>query len=1017
MSRLLGLTQEEHEPPVTELSRSEYLAFISYSSVDREHALWLHRELEKYRVPKHLALLAVDSKAVSRGLRPIFFDRLELPASGNLPRSIQLALRDSKFLIVLCSPHACRSRWVNEEILTFKRMGRTDRILPLIVAGVPDARSRGASGEQECFPPALTGSLDAEGNLCETPRIEPLAADLRPEGDKRENAKLKLIAGLLEVSLDALVQREVKAARARARLAQMIANRVQRSQSLFLSNLSRRQSELGRSDLGMKLALEALPKSVAQPDRPLVHSAEDALYYAVVQHQFDRELFGSRGDLQRVLLSARGDRAVTLNDGERLTLWDLNTGEVVRSFEDVDDYVGDVAFSPRGDLIAVAVKHAAATFSYSGQPIGPPVHVMDALSGEIRTTFAMPDHKHCFVRFAPDARTLLCSSGEQTLFVHLSETCSTVFSSRSGARAVQADFDPRGGTAAIVTEEGNGLVVRFAPAASAKEILLGAAKLVTLQFNPAGNLLLGLSRRGELLLFDPASGVLRGWDGRRGKERIVAASFGADAEHIVAVTSAGTIELIVADRLDASESEVIGQGGPTKQAYFGPKGCTLLMVSEDAGAAWWDLDDRRTRQVPLPPEESVVDAAFTSDGARILIATNNGHAHLWSPHRGTRPYELVFEVQHVAAAALSSDGNRVAAGDDGGAVEMWDGTLAARVWRNEGAHQGAVTCLAFHPQSRSVVSVSGDGTGRVWHCETGERIAELIGHSEAVDFVSYAKDGEMILTAGRDGTARLWESDSGRCLKTFRVPDRFLDPIHAFNLNHHGALSEDGRHLVTVTSGDYMMVFQPGLIWNVDDAQFMHPLWHEGAIYHIALVGGDRWVLTTSYDHTARLWDLQTGRLLRTFSGHQAPVLTGVMYADGKLLATVSQDSTGRIWDVESGKQIAVLAHDGSAISLAISSDERLLATSGADGCVRIWESRTGNLLCLLQAGASRVVQGWFGSADRRFVSRAKDGRLRVWQLPPRGQALIDYARQRVEHEGGAELTREQRIRFFLESP
>ncbi len=81
------------------------------------------------------------------------------------------------------------------------------------------------------------------------------------------------------------------------------------------------------------------------------------------------------------------------------------------------------------------------------------------------------------------------------------------------------------------------------------------------------------------------------------------------------------------------------------------------MVFEDAGAAWWDLDDRRTRQVPLPPEESVVDAAFTSDGARVLIATNNGHARLWSPHRSTRPYELVFEVQHVATAALSLDGS------------------------------------------------------------------------------------------------------------------------------------------------------------------------------------------------------------------------------------------------------------------------------------------------------------------------------------------------------------------------
>src|SRR5262249_46813457 len=148
---------------------------------------------------------------------------------------------------------------------------------------------------------------------------------------------------------------------------------------------------------------------------------------------------------------------------------------------------------------------------------------------------------------------------------------------------------------------------------SHKEIRLGAFRLATLSFNPAGDLLLGLSRRGELLLFDPASGAQRGWDGRQGKERILAARFAADGEHIVAATSAGTIELVAASRLDAAESEVIGRGRPTKRAYFGPEGRTLLMGFEDTGVAWWDLNDRTMQEVPLPAEASVVDAAFTSD--------------------------------------------------------------------------------------------------------------------------------------------------------------------------------------------------------------------------------------------------------------------------------------------------------------------------------------------------------------------------------------------------------------------
>ena len=242
-----------------------------------------------------------------------------------------------------------------------------------------------------------------------------------------------------------------------------------------------------------------------------------------------------------------------------------------------------------------------------------------------------------------------------------------------------------------------------------------------------------------------------------------------------------------------------------------------------------------------------------------------------------------------------------------------------------------------------------------------------------------------------------------------------LDPIHDFNANHHGALTADGRYLVTVTAGDGMMVFQPGLVWDVRKGEVVHALAHEGAIYHISLEHGDRCVLTTSYDTTARLWDLATGQLRGVFSGHEAPILTGVVYANGKLLATASQDSTARIWDVSSGRQIAVLRHgEGAVTALALDDAGRLLATVAGDGAVRIFSSRTGTRLGTSPAGTSPLLQGWFMRGGWRFVSRAKDGDLRVWELPPRGQALLDRARRRVRHET---LTREQRIRFFLESP
>ena len=133
-----------------------YLAYISYHHGDRKVARWLHRAIETYRVPhKHLA---ATSLAPRSRLRPVFLDREELSSSSNLAESLRKALDESDFLIVVCSPAAAASRWVNEEIKLFKEQGKADKILCLVVAGEPQAVRRGLAPELESFPPALFGT-------------------------------------------------------------------------------------------------------------------------------------------------------------------------------------------------------------------------------------------------------------------------------------------------------------------------------------------------------------------------------------------------------------------------------------------------------------------------------------------------------------------------------------------------------------------------------------------------------------------------------------------------------------------------------------------------------------------------------------------------------------------------------------------------------------------------------------------------------------------------------------------
>lgn len=194
-----------------------YYAFLSYSHADEPLARWIHEQLEKFQVPRALVGRVTANGIIPARLNPIFRDRHELAASGDLAAIIRDALAGSRSLLVLCSPHAAISRWTALEIEGFKRLRPDGAVFAAIGGGEPFASELPGREAEECFPPPLRHRYDRRGRPTRQ-RAEPIAADFREGGDSRRLGLLKIVAGLIGVGLDELVRREDHRRQKRLRL-------------------------------------------------------------------------------------------------------------------------------------------------------------------------------------------------------------------------------------------------------------------------------------------------------------------------------------------------------------------------------------------------------------------------------------------------------------------------------------------------------------------------------------------------------------------------------------------------------------------------------------------------------------------------------------------------------------------------------------------------------------------------------------------------------------------------------
>lgn len=205
------------------------------------------------------------------------------------------------------------------------------------------------------------------------------------------------------------------------------------------------------------------------------------------------------------------------------------------------------------------------------------------------------------------------------------------------------------------------------------------------------------------------------------------------------------------------------------------------------------------------------------------------------------------------------------------------------------------------------------------------------GHSSSVGCAAFSPDSRLLATGGRDGTVRLWSVPSGELVRI--LTGHYLEVISV-------AFSHDGKLVTGAGNGPEIFV------WDIQSGKRQRELSNDWRVVDIKFSPDDTIMVVGCYDGKAKLFDLKSGTVLKTLSGHDNDVYTVCYSPDGHFLATAGQDGRIKVWDVATGTLLKTLTgHNGWINSVVFSPDGKGLVSASDDGTVRKWDLASAQLV------------------------------------------------------------------------